>query len=184
MLIRFSAVKGLAAALIWVVSVTVYAQTDSLFERALLKLNRHSLVVEVASSEAAREQGLSLRSSLPDDHGMLFVFQHEEVQYFGMHNTHFNLDIAFFDRHKRLVDIAELTALDGRTTASRVPALYALEVNTGWLERHQILVGHSFALLPIPEDAQPSPRFAAATNEVALLNFYLNTPKNVVNCSN
>ena len=147
-LTRHSAVKGLAAALIWVVCVTVYAQTDSLFERALLKLNGHSLVVEVASSEAAREQGLSFRSSLPADHGMLFVFAHEEVQYFSTHNTHFNLDIAFFDRHKRLVDIAELIALDGRTTASRVPALYALEVNSGWLEMHQIEVGHTFALLP------------------------------------
>lgn len=81
---------------------------------------------------------------------MLFVFDREEVQYFSMHNTHFNLDIAFFDRHKRLVDIAELIALDGRTTASRVPVLYALEVNSGWLERHQIEVGHTFALLPMP----------------------------------
>ena len=125
MLIRLSAVKGLAAALIWVVSVQGHSQTLSLFERAIIKFNGQSLVVEVTSSEEAREQGLSLRSSLPADHGMLFVFSREEVQYFSMHNTHFNLDIAFFDRHKRLVDVAELTALDSRTTASRVPALYA-----------------------------------------------------------
>jgi len=167
-LTRLSAVRGLAAhggALILGVSTLVNSQTDPLFDRALVKINGQSLVVEVASSQEAREHGLSLRSSLPPDHGMLFVFEHEEVQYFGMHNTRFNLDIAFFDRYKRLVDIAELTALDGRTTASRVPALYVLEVNTGWLEGHQIQVGHTFALLPIPEDAEPSPRFTAATND-------------------
>lgn len=152
MLIRLSAVESLAAALIWLVSIQGHSQTLSLFERAIIKLNGQSLVVEVASSEEAREQGLSLRSSLPADHGMLFVFAREEVQYFSMHNTHFNLDIAFFDRHKRLVDVAELTALDSRTTASRVPALYALEVNSGWLERHQIEVGHTFSLLPMSGD--------------------------------
>jgi uncharacterized membrane protein (UPF0127 family) len=79
--------------------------------------------------------------SLPPDRGMLFVFQREDRLAFWMKNTPIPLDIAFIDAQGRILEIQEMKPLDTTVYHSRQPALYALEVNAGWFQKHGIKVG-------------------------------------------
>ena len=73
---------------------------------------------------------------------MLFVFEKEKIQSFWMRNTYIPLSIAFIDKNAKIVQIEKMQPLnDTIHYASRVPVLYALEVNQGWFEKHQITIG-------------------------------------------
>ena len=82
------------------------------------------------------------RETLPEDQGMLFVFPYERVLSFWMRNTYIPLDIAFINSAGEIIDIQRMEPIDeSKHYVSNAPALYALEVNGGWFERHQIEVG-------------------------------------------
>jgi len=102
--------------------------------------------VEVADRPEKRRQGLMFREALPSDEGMLFVFEREEHLSFWMKNTVIPLSIAFISGDGEIVDIQDMEPLDDRTShRSARPALYALEMNRGWFERHQVEVGDRVA---------------------------------------
>jgi hypothetical protein len=82
--------------------------------------------------------------SLPPDEGMLFVFEREQILSFWMKNTPLPLSVAFIDRKGRIVEIRRMEPLDEDTRhTSRRPAMYALEMNAGWFQEHQVKVGDS-----------------------------------------
>ena len=90
-----------------------------------------TITVEVADDPRERQQGLMGRSSLPPDHGMLFVYTDEKVRSFWMKNTPLPLSVAFINRLGQVVRLADLTPLDTRPVSSEVPAMYALEMTKG-----------------------------------------------------
>ena len=99
----------------------------------VLKGERFS--VELAETREKQALGLMFRDSLPDDHGMLFIFPVASMQSFWMKNTRIPLDIFYFDEELRLVSVAE-NALPCRTPRcpgypSTGPAKYVLELNAG-----------------------------------------------------
>ncbi|MCP3871337.1 MAG: DUF192 domain-containing protein [Gammaproteobacteria bacterium] len=98
--------------------------------------------VEVADSRASRQQGLMHRKSLDRDTGMLMVFPEEKVLQIWMLNTLIPLDVGFFDKDGRLLNVASMEPDGGRRIyESRGAALYALEMNPGWFERHKLRPG-------------------------------------------
>lgn len=97
--------------------------------------------VEVADQPEQRQEGLMHRDSLPENHGMLFVYPDERTLTFWMRNTRIPLDIAFIDRRGRIVDVQWMEAFDEEMTSSRRPAMYALEMRRGWFEDHGVGVG-------------------------------------------
>ena len=109
-------------------------------------LDGHRITVEVADTEASREKGLSGRVSISPNTGMLFVFDTQEPQSFWMKNTHFDLDLAFFDAGARLIEYTQLQAGDERIYTSRLPVLYVLELPVGWLDSHNIELGDQLTL--------------------------------------
>jgi uncharacterized membrane protein (UPF0127 family) len=110
-------------------------------DRAWVIFGADTVVVELASTPEAREQGLMFRESVPDGTGMLFVFGDEAIRGFWMRNTYVDLDIAFMDASYRVVDIQQLEAMDTEVRDSRAPFMYALEVRRGWLADHGVEVG-------------------------------------------
>ncbi|MCU0596299.1 MAG: DUF192 domain-containing protein [Desulfobacterota bacterium] len=101
-----------------------------------------SITIEVADTPEARVKGLMERWSLPELHGMLFVFDSPEVQRFWMHNTPLSLDMIFVDENRRILNIAESTTpMSKQTYASRGPAKYVVEVRAGFSKRHGITEG-------------------------------------------
>jgi uncharacterized protein len=98
-----------------------------------------TLSVEIAATDAEREQGLMYRQSMADDAGMLFVFEYEHIMGFWMKNTLLPLSIAYIDRGGVIRELYDMKPLDASVTyPSREPAMYALEVNAGWFERHGV----------------------------------------------
>lgn len=105
------------------------------------------LQVEIADSPKEREQGLMHREKLEEGNGMLFVFENEAPRGFWMKNTKIPLDIVFFNREKKVVSFVENMKPCSERTAkcqtydSEKPAMYALELPEGMVEKHGIKAG-------------------------------------------
>ena len=84
------------------------------------------ITAEVAASAEARAQGLMFRETLPEDHGMLFIYPDEAPLTFWMRNTPLPLSIAFADGGGRIVHIAPMEPLSDAAIPSGQPARYAL----------------------------------------------------------
>jgi uncharacterized membrane protein (UPF0127 family) len=98
-----------------------------------VEIGSASFRVEVASNDAQRMRGLMFRESLPDDQGMLFVFEQELPLSFWMKNTRIPLDMLYFDGQARLVSIQRnvppcVTAYCP-SYAAEGPSRFVLELN-------------------------------------------------------
>ena len=68
-------------------------------ERIEVRIGDLVIDAEVARTPEERGQGLSSRSSLPDEGGMLFVFQQEGQPGFWMQEMRFPLDFELSNNH-------------------------------------------------------------------------------------
>lgn len=110
-----------------------------------VKLKGETFSVEVADTPDKQQLGLMFRDSMPEDHGMLFIFPNERMRSFWMRNTRISLDIIYFDADYRVVSIAK-GAKPCRTTRcpgypSDGPAKYVLELNAGLADQLGLQVG-------------------------------------------
>ena len=98
--------------------------------------------VEIAQNPQQRQRGLMFREYLAEQHGMLFVYPTPEPLQVWMKNTLLTLDIMFLDSAGRIVSIFEKLPPCQNTPCpiyqSDTPAKFMLEVNGGFIERHQI----------------------------------------------
>lgn len=100
------------------------------------------LWAELADRPASREQGLMFRRNLPEDEGMLFVFEYPQMQSFWMRNTYLPLDIAFLSEQRVIINILTMKPLDeGPRYRSLAPALYVIETNAGWFQKNGVQPG-------------------------------------------
>lgn len=102
--------------------------------------------IEVADDNLKRARGLMYRASIPDNGGMFFIHDREEVQSYWMKNTYIPLDILFIDANLEIETIHHnTTPLREWSYASTQPVLYVLEVNGGFCNRHSIQKGDRVA---------------------------------------
>jgi uncharacterized membrane protein (UPF0127 family) len=97
---------------------------------------------EVAETPMATSLGLGYRDSLADNQGMFF----KQAGAFWMKGCNFDLDIMFLDKYGSVVDIQTMAKLEpGDYPTVYRPrvrgAEYALEVNAGWCDRHNVKTG-------------------------------------------
>ncbi len=97
--------------------------------------------IEIADNVERRTQGLMWRKSMPEDDGMLFVFDAEEPLTFWMKNTYISLDMIFADKSGNIVSIyPEATPYSEAPIPSGGPAKYVVEVNGGFCAKYGISV--------------------------------------------
>lgn len=114
---------------------------------AEIELAGKTVTVEIADTPQTRDRGLMGRSSLAPDHGMLFVYEKPQLLSFWMKNTLIPLSIAFFDQEQILLNVEEMVPSDASSLPiyeSRAPALYALEMPSGWFDQNKIRPGTKF----------------------------------------
>lgn len=103
------------------------------------------IAVEVARTPYQWSRGLMFREVLPDQTGMLFVFPDLAERSFWMKNTLIPLDMLFIDEHKKIVTIVKnavpCTTLMCPQYTSSTPAMYVLEVNTGFVDMYNLKEG-------------------------------------------
>ena len=102
----------------------------------------HDLTVELATLPETKSCGLSHRTLLPANRGMLFVYPEPEILTFWMKDTSMPLDIAFIDAAGRIVSIQQMDPFPITTVySSPAPVHYALEVNRGWFKEIGVGIG-------------------------------------------
>lgn len=97
--------------------------------------------LEVADEEDERREGLMHRQSLPENHGMVFVYDDAEPRTFWMKNTLVPLDIIFVAPNGTVIDIeharTQPNASDSELDRYRSDgdAKYAVELERGFANR-------------------------------------------------
>jgi hypothetical protein len=102
----------------------------------------HAFTVELATNDEERSRGLMFRKELPEGHGMLFDFEHDQPVAFWMHNTYISLDMIFIRGDGSILRIAENTqTLSDRLIPSGGPVRAVLEVIAGTARKLGIAPG-------------------------------------------
>jgi uncharacterized membrane protein (UPF0127 family) len=118
--------------------ITLIICASCMAQEPHVTLKGESFIVEVAQTQQERALGLMFRDSLPDDHGMLFIFPAEGRLSFWMKNTRIPLDIFYFNEKLELVSVAEdvrpCRIQQCPSYPSKGLAKYVLELNSGKAE--------------------------------------------------
>jgi len=103
--------------------------------------------LEVAQTQSALIRGLSGRTQMARDQGMLFIFPDTDRQCIWMKEMHFNLDIIWLSPDKRVQHIEKDVSPDTFPESFCVPgSKYVIEVNAGITDAGGIQVGQSLKL--------------------------------------
>ncbi len=115
-------------------------------ERVSLKTGKVEFLVELAANDQDRTMGLMHRSQLKLGHGMLFIYNDQEIRSFWMKNTLIPLSIAFVDSSGTIIDIQDMQAHNLSSVLSSGPARFALEVKKGAFLTLGVKIGDRFDL--------------------------------------
>ncbi len=102
---------------------------------------------ELALTKEETERGLMHRKNLPQDRGMLFVFNKEDIHYFWMKNTLINLDMLFIGENKTVNQAWENVPKSYTYTPDNQVAIrgglakYVLELPAGSIKKHNVQTG-------------------------------------------
>lgn len=123
-----------------------------------VSLGGHRFSAEIAATPAEQAHGLMDRTSMPADHGMLFVFPQAQPLTFWMKDTLIPLDMLFFDDAHRLVtiraNVPPCKVDPCPTYASTAPARYVLELNAGTAAKLGLRKGDVITFSNVPSGTQ------------------------------
>ena len=96
------------------------------------KNNPQELSLDIADNQQKRSYGLMNRRDMKPNSGMLFIWKDSQIRSFWMKNTHFNLDLFFFNNHSEIIEIYKnARAFDKTNIKSKEKVKYVLEMNAG-----------------------------------------------------
>lgn len=131
------------------------------FEKIKITLTNKKLkkemVVALALTPQQHAYGMMNRTKLSTDEGMLFEFPDSQVREFWMKDTLVDLDIAYIDRNKKVIDIQTMKAVasvlqtDLPIYPSSGPAQFALEMKSGWFKKNGFTTGTSVSFSTRPK---------------------------------
>jgi len=114
-----------------------------------VKFDKVSFNVELARTVEEQEKGLMFRDSMPDNHGMIFLFNAEMERSFWMKNTLIPLDMVFLDKNMTVKEVkanVQPCKADPCEVYNSKPAMYVLEINAGLADKYQIKEGAKMIL--------------------------------------
>lgn len=99
--------------------------------------------VEIAKTSQEKQQGLCCRDSLPENRGMLFVYEKPGDYRFWMKDTRIPLDMYWISFEKKIVHIEQNVQPNSfpKHFGSGIKAQYVLETNAGFAKKHNVQVG-------------------------------------------
>jgi uncharacterized membrane protein (UPF0127 family) len=114
-----------------------------------LNLAGEVFTVELASTNAARAQGLMFRENIPDNTGMLFIHSKSQVLSYWMKNCLIDMDILYIKEDGAIAAVYTMTVLPDPDISdweipgysSEVPVKYALELPAGAAEKLNLTPG-------------------------------------------
>ncbi len=107
----------------------------------VLRIGEHTLQCEVARTEEEQARGLMFRENLPEEYGMLFIYESDRRLSYWMKDTGIPLSIAYISSDGTIKEIYDLKPFSQKEVLSRYSVRYALEVNQGYFESRNIKPG-------------------------------------------
>src|SRR5689334_10327570 len=108
--------------------------------------------VELARTDEQRARGLTVRTDLPRDRGMLFLFDETSEHPFWMRNTLIALDIVYLGDDRRVVGVvANATPRTDTPRTVGKPSRYVVEVAGGEALAHAVGPGTRAVFVGVEE---------------------------------
>ena len=121
-------------------------QTD--LPRIVMGAGIHRIDAQVAATPTQRQIGLMWRKEMPQNEGMLFIFEQPSVQCFWMMNTLLPLTAAFIADDGTIVNLVDMKPQTTDSHCSTKPERYVLEMNQGWFGKKGLAAGARMTGLP------------------------------------
>lgn len=143
---------GLVALAACLIAINFY-RTETPLTGAVASFEGVPLYIEVADTPKARERGLAGREKVPEDYGMLFVFDEEGRHGFWMKDMRVPLDIFWLTLDGHVLAVEENIAPSTYPSVfyPPKPVQYVLETTANFAKVHGIGVGSVFSPLPFPK---------------------------------
>lgn len=122
--------------------ISLFASAATAAGTTALEIGSEKVELEIASTAIEQRTGLMNRNYLADNHGMLFVFSEPRSVAMWMKNTLIDLDAAFVDPCGRILNIESMKKATLDLHRSRGLALFVIEMNSGWFDKHNVYPGH------------------------------------------
>ena len=116
--------------------------------RVSLSAGIHRIDAQMAQTPEQRAVGLMFRRDMPQNEGMLFIFEQPALQCFWMKNTLLALTAAFITDDGSIVNLADMKAQSLDSHCSDKPVRFVLEMNQGWFAKKGIKAGQRLSGLP------------------------------------
>lgn len=131
---------------IFIVLVGIYVIAQNTSSEKFVAINDNKFQVKVAETDTEKQIGLSKTESLPENEGMLFLFDEPDFYAFWMRDMKFPIDIIFINGNKVTTIISNalppsqtngsLTTFQPKEKSDKV-----LEVNAGIAQKYNIQEG-------------------------------------------
>jgi uncharacterized membrane protein (UPF0127 family) len=133
----------LLAFLLWALTRSAQAQDAPQLDLPRLQLTAgmHLIDTQLALNPEHRTIGLMFRENMPQNEGMLFVFEQASTQCFWMKNTLLPLTAAFVADDGTIVNLVDMKPQTTDSHCSTKPVRYVLEMNQGWFTKRGIKAG-------------------------------------------
>ena len=109
--------------------------------------NNSYVEVEIAITLEEKKTGLMNRANIPENSGMLFIYDREGIHDFWMKNTLMPLDIIWLDWTGRIIHIekymqpCEIDCTDCPQFGPEMYSKFVIELNGGYTDKYNINVG-------------------------------------------
>ncbi len=139
---------GFILGILILLTLSLYFYTYQQEDLRIIKIGATPLKVEVADNPREWQRGLSNRTEMVADRGMLFVFDKPDRYGFWMKEMNFPLDIAWIDRERKIIHILSNVATSSYPEIyyPEGEALFVLETNSGFFENNKIEVGQTLEM--------------------------------------
>lgn len=100
-----------------------------------------SFSIEVADRDEERARGLMFRHDLPDDRGMLFIFEQTRRVAFWMKNTPLPLDLVFIGENGVVLNVSRGEPQSTDVISPPTPVRFVLELKAGTAQKAGVADG-------------------------------------------
>ncbi len=102
----------------------------------------NDFLVNIASTDKERQNGLMWVKNLPQNYGMIFEFENEQMIYMWMKNTKIPLDMIFIGKDGKVIHINHNSQPESlEIISSMKPAAKVVEINGGLAAKLGIGIG-------------------------------------------
>lgn len=147
----------LALVLLWQPAPNDESQiaATSEFSDGFIFIGDHQIQFELADNAAEQAVGLSTKTGLESNQGMLFAFTEPNIPSFWMKNMQFPIDIIWIHQDRVVGVVSNVQPQPGvpdselTTYFPETPVNFVLEVQAGWAEQNGLQIGQNVEVVRV-----------------------------------